>query len=121
MEQRKVVDEREARALLGKVARSGRDLGWVARAHGVDGRSLNAWRINLGRKGGSATTVQTRRAARRARASGLVELVPRPLSDSATGTERGRYTLRVGGVEVEFDDEVRGETLRRVLEVLQSC
>jgi hypothetical protein len=42
---RKIEDEREARACL--KAAKGENLGRWARAHGIDGRSLNAWRINL--------------------------------------------------------------------------
>jgi hypothetical protein len=42
---RKTDDEREARACL-KAAKE-ENLGRWARAHGIDGRSPNAWRINL--------------------------------------------------------------------------
>lgn len=119
VEHRKVVDEREARALLAKAARSGGDLVAVARAHGVDGRSLNAWRYNLAR-GSRSRSAPAGPAPRRARA-GLVELVPAVLADPPRRDGGSRYTLRVMGAELEFGDDVRADTLRRVLEVLRSC
>jgi hypothetical protein len=118
MDRRKVVDEREARALLSKAERSGTELAVVARSRGVDGRSLNAWRINLERK-----RLSPRPVARRARRTGsahLVELVPTVVAEPAP-TSGARYTLRLGDVELDFDDEVRGDTLRRVLEAMRSC
>ena len=51
MQKRKVGDELEARILLAKVAKAGGDLRTFARTHGIDGRSLNAWRQNLARRG----------------------------------------------------------------------
>lgn len=121
VEHRKVVDEREARALLAKAARSGRDVLAIARAHGVDGRSLNAWRMNLSR-GPAEPATRARRRAPRAMHPGLVELVPAVIAELPR-PERGhaRYTLRVMGAELEFGDEARADTLRRVLEVLRSC
>ena len=74
---RKVADDREARALLAKAARAGGDVRAVTLAHGVDGRSLNAWRNNLAR----VKTVRSPGSEARAR-GGLVELVP------AKGAER---------------------------------
>ena len=46
---RRVDDELEARRCLQAVAASGRSLGAWAREQGIDGRSLNAWRMNLER------------------------------------------------------------------------
>lgn len=119
MGRRKVVDEREARALLAKAARPGADLGAVARAHGVDGRSLNAWRCNLAR-GARARPDFTGPSPEVARA-GLVELVPVAGVDSSQRDGAARYTLRVMGAALEFGDDVSAHTLRRVLEVLRSC
>jgi transposase-like protein len=120
VEHRKVVDEREARALLAKAARSGADLVAVARAHGVDGRSLNAWRYNLAR-GARPPTARGPAASRRPRRAGLVELVPAEVRDRPPPGGPARYTLRVEGAELEFGDDARADTLRRVLEVLRSC
>jgi len=120
MEHRKVVDAKEARALLARAARSGGDHGAVARAHGVDGRSRNARKINLARgaKGPSARAGGATRHAPRRR---LVELVPAVNADVAASQRAARYTLRVMGAELEFGDEVRADTLRRVLEARRSC
>src|SRR5690606_4609121 len=117
---RKVVDEREARALLAKAARSGADLVAVARAHGVDGRSLNAWRYNLAR-GARPPTAPGSAASRRARRAGLIELVPTEVRDRPQPAGGARYTLCVGRAQLEFGDDAREDTLRRVLEVLRSC
>jgi len=46
---RKIVDEREARRCLKAAKAAGLSVGAWARAHGIDGRSLNAWRINMTR------------------------------------------------------------------------
>jgi hypothetical protein len=45
----------------------------------------------------------------------LVELVPTTLMSAA------RYVLRSGGLSFDFGDEVREETLRRVVAVLREC
>jgi hypothetical protein len=44
---RKIEDEREARRCLKSARAAGLTAGEWAREHGIDGRSLNAWRINL--------------------------------------------------------------------------
>jgi transposase-like protein len=119
VEHRKVVDEREARALLARAARPGMDLVTVARAHGVDGRSLNAWKSNLAR--GARKSTRAHRAPERARSKGLVELVSAVIHESLPRAGAGRYTLRVMGAELEFGDDVRADTLRRVIEALRSC
>ena len=48
---RKVLNEQDARRCLTEVKASRRELGAWAREHGVDGRSLNLWRVNLSRRG----------------------------------------------------------------------
>src|SRR5487761_2306624 len=48
---RKVHDEVEARGCLLAAKRAGRSAGEWARAHGIDGRSLHAWLVNLERGG----------------------------------------------------------------------
>jgi hypothetical protein len=95
------------------------------RANGIDGRSLNAWRMNLARRDACASA-QKRRRPRPAPGSsmrGLVELVPTRLAASipAATTDPGRYVLQVGGVRIELGDDFAEATLRRLLEVLRSC
>lgn len=109
---RKVEDELEARVLLAKVSKAV-EVGAWARAHGIDGRSLNAWRMNLARRGRPAS-----RSARPIVGSPrLVELVPAPVSTTALA----RYRVRVGDAEVELGDDFQADTLRRLLEVLRGC
>ena len=45
---RKIVDARDARACVKAARTAGLSLGAWARRHGVDGRSLHAWSVNLG-------------------------------------------------------------------------
>lgn len=63
---RKIEDERDARACLKAAKAAGLTAGEWAREHGVDGRSLNAWRINLSGRAKQSATAKPR----------LVELVP---------------------------------------------
>ena len=86
---RRVDDELEARRCLQAVAASGRSLGAWAREQGIDGRSLNAWRVNLGRRENSAAR-PTKAPVKQVR-GGLVELVPtsRPTALGGTGIAVG--------------------------------
>ena len=115
---RKIEDELEARRCLLAASRGGLSAGEWARAHGIDGRSLHAWQMNLERRGTTA-----RPGRRKSRTStttrALVELVP--ATPSVTIAGRGRYVLEVAGARVEFDDDASVATLRRVLEALRSC
>lgn len=100
---RKIRDEADARRCMAAAAGAGSsDLDW-AHAHGVDARSLRAWRLNLGR----------RRAERGLR---LVELVP-----SSSSPPPARYALAMGDVRVEFDDGCTVETLLKIVRVLRAC
>ena len=120
-ERRKITDEREARRCLTAAARAGEPAGDWARANGIDGRSLNAWRINLARRGADRV-VATRPATRSASAMvlrprrALVELVP-----AAPATTTPRYAVHVGGLQVEVGDDFDPATLRRLVEVLRAC
>ncbi len=105
---RKIVDEKDARACLLSVARSGETLRAWARRHGVDGRSLRAWHLNLSRRGSSAPL---RREPR------LVELV----RTSATLRPPQRYIVHVGEGSIEVGDDFDDQTLRRLIEVLRAC
>jgi hypothetical protein len=105
---RRIFDEQDARRCLAaaKAAR-GSPAEW-ARTHGIDGRSLNAWRVNLSRRGVPQARALTPR---------LIELVPAaPPSSSAA-----RYVLRVGGVELEVGPDFNEVGLRRLVTLLKSC
>jgi transposase-like protein len=105
---RKITDEWDARACL-KAAKAARlTAGEWAREHGVDGRSLNAWRINLAQRG-------TRSMLARSKPR-LVELVP-----SSSVVADARYLVRVAGAEIEVLDGFREETLVRIVRALRSC
>lgn len=105
---RKIEDERDARACLEAAKAAGLSAGAWARRHGVDGRSLNAWRINLSRGAAKPT--------RRSSTPRLVELVPAlPARDEA------RYVVRVAGAEIEVTDAFHEETLVRLVRALRAC
>jgi len=114
---RRIADEAEARRCIRAAERAGQRAGEWARAHGVDGRSLRAWRLNLARR---QTVAVAKRRAPKVRppvASALVELIPR---QPAIGSH-ARYLLEVGGARLAFDDDVSADTLRRVIQALRSC
>lgn len=103
---RKITGEQEARRCLAAASRAQGGLAAWARAHGIDGRSLNAWRTNL-RRG----SVPRPRAAPQ-----LVELVL-----AGPRTSAARYVVRVGDVGLELGDDFRDETLRRLVGLLRAC
>ena len=103
---RKVGSEQEARRCLAAARAAGERAGDWARTHGIDGRSLNAWRVNLERHG----------APRPRAAPRLVELVP-----TTPAAPAARYVLHVGGVELELGDDFHEDTVRRLVQVLLSC
>jgi len=117
-QQRKITDELDARRCLAAARRAGGNVGAWARANGIDGRSLNAWRMNLARRGSmrarlparpSTTEFESPRAT-------LVELIPAPGPSSG-----GRYAVHVGAGRIEVSDDFDPHTLRRLVEVLRSC
>ena len=114
---RKIEDEREAVRCLRAAEREGVSGGEWARVHGVDGRSLHAWQMNLARRGSSVRRRKARQKPAPA-AHALVELLPGP---APTARGAGRYVLEVGDARVEFGDDASVATLRRVLEALRSC
>ena len=105
---RKVHDEGEARRCLLAAKRAGLSAGEWARAHGIDGRSLHAWLVNLEQR----TTLGPTPVAH-----ALVEVVP----DAEHVAPGARYVLAVADARVEFGDDASAATLRRVLEVLRTC
>ena len=117
---RRIDDELEARRCLLAVEASGGSLVEWSREHGIDGRSLNAWRVNLGRRGVRSTAKRQPRRKDNASPSGLVELVRAPVA-ATVGRGTTRYMLEVGSARVEFGDDFREETLARIIAVLRAC
>lgn len=101
---RKVRDAVDARSCLNEAERAGLTRAAWARANGVDGRSLNMWRVILARN--DADRVVPLR---------LVEVVSRSAAPVAT------YTVRVDRFAVDVDEAFNDEVLRRLLGVLSSC
>jgi len=98
---RRIRDAAEARSCLSAAARSGLARAEWAREHGIDGRSLQAWRLNLSRP--------------RPESPRFIELVPEESPDPA------RYVVHIGEFSVEVDERFEPGTLRRLLGVLASC
>ncbi len=105
---RKIRDGADARASLAAAAGSELSRAEWARHHGIDGRSLNAWRLNLARRDRIRTEPEPVR---------LVELVPIAPLPCVTA----RYLVRCGEMEVEVDGGFDDETLARLLHVVASC
>ena len=84
---------------------AGLSLGSWARQHGVDGRSLHAWAVNLGLVPKASAAKPT-----------LIELVPSPSPRAAA-----RYVVRVGDVAIEVDDDFTDETLGRLVRAIRAC
>jgi transposase-like protein len=104
---RKIRDAADARACLAAAkAQRGMSRARWAREHGIDGRSLNAWRVNLER--GSAA--RPKRTPLR-----LVELVP------SARVAAARYVVRCGQLAIELDEHFDEATLRRLLRVVAAC
>jgi len=99
----KIRDDADARACLAAMERSALPLAKWAQAHGIDGRSLHAWRHNLGSRRGES--VQLR----------MVELTV------AAPVQRGRYIVHLGDLAVEVDEHFDPETLRRLLDAVAEC
>lgn len=104
---RKIMDEAEARSCLQGVAASGEGLAVWARRHGIDGRSLNAWRVNLERAG------WVLRSAPELRLVELVASTPRPVAPGCR--------VRCGSLVVEVDADFDDEVLVRLLTAVAAC
>ncbi len=102
---RKIRDERDARECLAAVDDSGVSCVEWSQRNGVDGRSLNAWRMNMKRRAKCSKSTTTIR---------MLELVP-------AGQPSAEYRVRCGPFVVEvdvcFDDQVLG----RLLAVVAGC
>jgi transposase-like protein len=106
---RKIWDEQDALECLASADRSGVSRAAWARANGVDGRSLNAWRLNLARRGSGRVAASNDGGLR------LVELVPR------SRPSEPRVRVRCGPFTVEVDGEVGHGSLTRILEAVASA
>ena len=104
---RKVRNEADAVECLAAMRRAGCATVVWAREHGVDARSLNAWKVALERR------VSKRRRLKAAPLQ-LVELV-------SAVRPQARYAFDVGGVRVEVDDTFEAETLQRLVRTLRAC
>jgi hypothetical protein len=100
---RKVRDAEEAAALLDAAEASGMTRAAWARRHGIDARSLNAWRLNLGRPEPAAGPVR------------LVELVGPAVASGAP------LVVRCGPFSVEVSEGADDDVLQRVLRAMASC
>ncbi len=118
---RKIKDEQEARRYLAAARASGAPRCEWARAHGVDGRSLNAWRMNLERRRPKNATSRKSRPSRAQTPVRLIELVPQSTGSASVSGGSRRYVIDVASARVEFGDDFAEATLHRVLEVLRSC
>jgi hypothetical protein len=105
---RKIENERDARACLRAAKAAGVSAGEWARDNGVDGRSLNAWRINLTRAGAGVEGLAPKLR--------LVELVP-----TAPHRADARYVVHLDGARIEITDDFREETLVRLVRALRAC
>ena len=103
---RQVDDEREARAFLKAAEVAGLTAGAWAREYGIDGRSLNTWRVKLAGA----------RPRTRTRSPRLVELV----AALPVGTEP-RYVVRIGEVALELGEDFSEETVTRLVRALRAC
>ena len=109
MPRRKIRDEQDARNCLAAATASGLPRAQWARDHGIDGRSLNGWRVALGR-----------RDARVEKSVTFTELVPTaPVSAKPIAVSWLRVCAGDCVVEVptDFDDD----HLRRVLKAALAC
>ncbi len=103
---RRIRDITDARECLAEVARTGLHQAEWCRAQGIDGRSLQAWRMNLGGRSARQATATSMK---------LVELVP------DRGVPSGQYIIRVGVMSIEVAPGFDERGLRRLLAVVSSC
>jgi hypothetical protein len=103
---RKIRDAEDARRCLDAAARERMSRTEWARMHGIDGRSLNAWRLNLERvdAAGESHLGDLR----------LVELVTRQPAQRVLKVRCGPFDV---DIPPDFDEDMLG----RVLAVVASC
>lgn len=116
MSRRKLRDAEEARQCLLAVQNSGLSRVAWAHAHGIDARSLNAWRLVL-QRGEKGCRPPTPRPSAPPPDLRLVEWVP---ADDPT-EPLPRFVVRCGRFAVELDAQFDEVALRRLLCVVASC
>ena len=106
---RKITDETDAYACLEAAQRSGLPRTEWARAHGVDACSLNAWRMNLERRGQRRSPDSPLRLGELVSGEG-------PVTPANSGIR-----LVFGELVVEVDRGFDLGTLGRVLDLVAPC
>ncbi len=81
-----------------------------ARQHGIDGRSLHAWQMNISGRRATGTFAMTTPA----RLVEVVSIAPPPISTR-------RYVVRVGDMQIEIGDDFEADTLRQIVAILRAC
>lgn len=102
---RKIRDANDADACLSALADSGLSLKAWANTHGVDGRSLNMWRLNRQRTTSSLPTPLR-----------LVELLPMQRPEPTRDLR-----LHVGQIVVDVPASFDTDALIRLVSVLRRC
>jgi hypothetical protein len=102
---RKIRDAHDADACLDAVAASGLSLKAWANAHGIDGRSLNMWRLNRGRAASMLPTSLR-----------LVELLP--VQHPAPARD---FRVHVDDLVVDVPVGFDADALGRLVAVLRRC
>ena len=108
---RRIADEHDARSCLEGVARSGLPRVEWAHAHGVDARSLNAWRLNLERRAAAASSAPLR----------LVELVAREEPTESSKSVASGVRIEVDGLVIQLDRGFDSEVLFKLLDMVAPC
>ena len=108
---RKLKGAAEARSALAAVEASGLSRAAWAHAHGIDARSLNAWRINLG---------VHRAPSQPASAPGL-RLVERVAPAAPPPSPRLLCTIRQHDPAVDLPADLADHDLDRVLRAVRGC
>ncbi|MEO0600012.1 MAG: hypothetical protein AAF211_01170 [Myxococcota bacterium] len=105
---RKVRDRTDAEALLEAWSSSGLSLRAFSAEQGLDGRSLNIWRVNLERQREPRNDVGL--------GLQLIELVSCKAEPPSAS-----YRMHVAGMVLELDDHFSEPTVQRLVRLLRSC
>ena len=108
---RRIADEHDALSRLEAVASSGLTRRVWAHAHGVDARSLNAWRLNLERRSAASMTAPLR----------VVELVAREEPAASPKSVASGVRIEVDGLVIHLDRGFDSEVLLEVLDLVAPC